>query len=103
MTGKKKSAKSIHLRTSLMWVSTTDLAKHRVRAIAHEQKWVTGNAETITSNVVANKFTSGRQWYQKGGLCGERIAPGIPDFADMSPLAAFIHILPPEQLDPCWS
>jgi len=27
------------------------------------------------------------------------IAPGNPDFADMSPLAASIHMMPPEQLD----
>ena len=50
-TGKKESAEPIDLRTSPMWVSTTDLAKHRVVAIAHEQKWVAGNAETITGNV----------------------------------------------------
>jgi len=34
-----------------MFVSTTDLAMHRVRAIAHQQKWVDGNAETIIGNV----------------------------------------------------
>jgi hypothetical protein len=93
-TGKKESAEPIDLRTSPMWVSTTDLAKHRVVAIAHEQKWVAGNAETITGNV-ADEPTSDRQWYQKG----ERIVPGNPNFADMSPLAAFVHMMPPEQLD----
>jgi hypothetical protein len=50
-TGKKKSAKPIDLWTSPMFVSTTDLAMHRVRAIAHQQKWVNGNAETIIGNV----------------------------------------------------
>ena len=59
-TGKKESAEPIDLRTSPMWVSTTDLAKHRVVAIAHEQKWVAGNAETITG-IVANEPTSDRQ------------------------------------------
>jgi hypothetical protein len=59
-TGKKKSDKPINLRTSPMWVSTTDLAKHRVVVIAHEQKWVAGNAETITGNV-ADEPTSDRQ------------------------------------------
>jgi hypothetical protein len=98
MTGKnKKSAKPIDLRTSPMWVSTTDLSMHRVVAIAHEQKWVAGNTETITGNV-ADEPTSDRQWYQKGPS-GERIAPGNPNFADMSPLAAFVHMMPPEQLD----
>ena len=38
-----------------MWVSTTDLAKHHVVVIAHEQKWVTGNAETITPIVNGTK------------------------------------------------
>ena len=97
-TGKnKKSAEPIDLRMSPMWVLTTDLAKHRVRAIAHDKKWVAGNAETITGNV-ADEPTSVRQWYQKG-LSGERIIPGNSDFADMSPLAAFVHMMPPEQLD----
>jgi len=96
-TGKKKSAEPIDLWTSPMFVSTTDLAMHRVRAIAHQQKWVDGSAETITGNV-ADEPTSGRQWYQKGPS-GKRIAPGNPDFADMSPLAAFVHMMPPEQLD----
>ena len=50
-TGKKKSAEPIDLRTSPMFVSTTDLAMHRIRAIAHQQKWVDGNAETIIGNV----------------------------------------------------
>jgi hypothetical protein len=96
-TGKKKSAEPIDLRMSPMWVSTTDLAKHRVVAIAHEQKWVVDNAETITGNV-ADEPMSDRQWYQKGPS-GERIAPGKPNFAGMSPLAAFVHMMPPEELD----
>jgi len=96
-TGKKKFAEPIDLRTLPMWVSTTDLAKHHVRAIVHQRKWVAGNAETIIGNV-ADEPTSGHQWYQKGPS-GKRIAPGNPDFADMSPLAAFVHMMPPEQLD----
>ena len=47
--------------------------------------------ETITGNV-ANEPMSDRQWYQKGPS-GERIAPGNPNFADMSPLAAFVHMM----------
>jgi hypothetical protein len=76
-TGKNtKSAKPIDLRTSPMWVSTTDLSMHRVVAIAHEQKWVAGNAEMITGSVT-DEPTSDRQWYQKGPS-DERIAPGTP-------------------------
>ena len=70
---------------------------HRVVAIAHEQKWVAGNTETITGNV-ADEPTSDRQWYQKGPS-GERIVPGNPNFADMLSLAALVHMMPPEQLD----
>jgi len=96
-TSKKKSVEPIDLQTSPMWVSTTNLVKHHVRAIAHQQKWVAGNAETIIGNV-ANEPTSSRQWHQKGPA-GKRVAPGNPDFADMSPLAVFIHMMPLELLD----
>ena len=41
------------------------LCQDRVMAIAHQQKRVAGNAETIIGNV-ADEPTSGRQWYQKG-------------------------------------
>jgi len=58
----KKGAEPIDLRTSPMWVSTTDLAKHRVMEIAHQQIGVAGNAETIIGNV-ADEPTSGCQWY----------------------------------------
>jgi hypothetical protein len=34
-----------------VWVVPTDGKKHRVMAIAHEQKWVTGIAATITGDV----------------------------------------------------
>ena len=59
--------------------------------------WVAGTAETIIGSL-ANEPTSGRQWYQKGPS-GKRIAPGNLDFADILPLAAFVHMMPPEQLD----
>ena len=52
-TGKKKSTEPFNLRTSPIWVSTTNLPKHRVRAIAHQQKWVAGNAERIIGNVAS--------------------------------------------------
>ncbi len=65
-----------------MWVKTTDCTSHCVVAIAHGQKWAVGNAATINGEV-PKEPSSGCQWYQKGPS-GERIAPGNPDFADMS-------------------
>jgi hypothetical protein len=81
-----------------MCVSTNDRKKHRVVAIAHEQKWVAGNAVTITGNV-ANKPMSNYQWTHKGPF-GKRIAPGNPEYGNMSPLQAFLHMMPPAQLAP---
>ena len=46
---------------------------------------------------ITDEPTSDRQWYQKGPP-SKRIAPGNPDFTDMSPLAAFIHMMLQEQL-----
>ncbi len=69
-----------------MWVSTTDLKKHRIVAIAHEQKWVLGNADTITGDV-ADEPSSNHQRSHKGPF-GERIAPGNPES-----LAMFRHPL----------
>jgi hypothetical protein len=51
-------------------------------AITHGQKWFVDNAVTINGNLT-NEPLSGCQWYQKA-LFGKRIAPGNPDFADMS-------------------
>jgi hypothetical protein len=95
LTGKKKSTKSINLWTLLMWVSTTNLKKHCVVAIAHKQKCVAGIAGTITGNV-PDEPLSNHQFYQKGPL-GKRIAPGIPEYMDMLPLKAFLHLMPPAQ------
>jgi hypothetical protein len=85
-TKKKKAAKPIDLRALPMWVLTTNLKKHCVMAIAHEQKWVIGNADTITGDV-ANEPSSNHQWSHKG-LFGGRIAPGNPES-----LAMFRHPL----------
>jgi hypothetical protein len=80
-TKKKKAAKPVNLCASPMWVLTTDLKKHRVVAIAHEQKWVVGNADTITGDV-ANEPSSNHQWSYKRPF-GERIA-GNPESLAMS-------------------
>jgi hypothetical protein len=60
-TKKKKAAEPVDLCTMPMWVSTNDTKKHCIVAIAHEQKWVAGDAGTITGDV-ANKPTSNYQW-----------------------------------------
>jgi hypothetical protein len=65
-------------------------------AIAHEQKWVSSNAGTITGNV-ADKPSSDHQWYQEG-LSGKRIMPGIPEYMGMLSLETFLHMMPPAQL-----
>jgi hypothetical protein len=96
-TSKKKAAKPINLCKTPQWVQTTDPAKHRVVAIAHEQKWVASNTETITGNVADEPYLSGCPW-SHNGPSGETIAPGDRDFEDMSPLEAFLHMMPPAQL-----
>ncbi len=94
-TKKKKATKPVDLRASPMWVSTTNLKKHCIVAIAHEQKWVVGNTDTITGDV-ANEPSSNHQWSHKG-LFGKRIVPGNPEYMDMSPLEAFLHMMLPAQ------
>jgi hypothetical protein len=64
-TGKKKSTEPINLQTLPMWVSTTNLKKHCIVAIAHEQKWVASDAGTITGNI-PDEPSSHHKWYQKG-------------------------------------
>ncbi len=65
-TKKKKAAKPVNLRALPMWVLTTDLKKHRNVAIAHEKKWVIGNADTITGDI-ANEPSS-KHHHKKGRL-----------------------------------
>ncbi len=84
-TKKKKAAKPINLRASPMWVLMTNLKKHCVVAIAHEQKLLVGK-DTITSDV-ADEPLSNHQWSHKGPF-GERITPGNPES-----LAMFRHPL----------
>ncbi len=96
VTKKKKAAKPVNLCALPMWVSTTNLKKHRVVAIAHKQKWVVGNADMITGDI-ANELSSNHQWSHKGPF-GKRIMPGNPEYMDMLPLKAFLHMMPPAQL-----
>jgi hypothetical protein len=95
-TKKKKASKPVDLHASPMWVSTTNLKKHCIVAIAHKQKWVVSNADTITGDV-ANEPSSNHQWSHKEPF-GKRIAPGNPEYIDMLPLKAFLHMMPPAQL-----
>ncbi len=93
---KKKASVSVDLREHPVWVVPTNGKKHRVVAIAHEQKWVAGVTAAITGDV-ADKHTSIHQWCHKDPFC-KRIAPGNPEYSIMSPLQAFLHMMPPTQL-----
>jgi len=93
---KKKASKTVDLREHPVWAVPTDDKKHRVVPIAHEQKWVAGFAATITGDVT-DEHTSIHQWFHKDQF-GERIAPGNPEHSIMSPLQAFLHMMPPAQL-----
>ncbi len=95
-TKKKKASESVDLCKNPVWVTSTDGKRHRVVAIAHEQKWVAGIAATITGDV-ADEHASIHQWCHKDPF-GERIAPGDPEHANMTPLQAFLHMMPPAQL-----
>ena len=94
---KKKATEPVDLCTTPMWSVTTNGGSHCIVAMAHKQKWIVGSDTTITGNV-ADEPLSSHQWHQKGPS-GERIAPGYPDFEDISPLDAFFHnMMPPEQI-----
>jgi hypothetical protein len=56
-TKKKKASKTVNLRENPVWVVPTDGKRHRVVAIAHEQKCVAGVAATVTVDV-ADEHTS---------------------------------------------
>ena len=79
-----------------MYVITKDGKKRCFVAISHGRKWVIGNSEMTTGNVV-NEPSADCQWYQKGPN-GNKIVPGNGDFEDMMPLKAFLPMMPPEQL-----
>ncbi len=95
-TKKKKTAEPVDLLAMPMWVLTINTKKHHVVAIAHEQKMVASNVATITGDV-ANEPTLNYQWSHKGPF-GKRIVPGNPEYGNMLPLQAFLHMMPPAQL-----
>ncbi|KAL3778102.1 hypothetical protein ACHAW5_004096 [Stephanodiscus triporus] len=78
-TKKKKASVSIDLREHPVWVVPTDGKKHRVVAIAHEQKWVAGVTATITGDV-ANEHTTIHQCH---GMSSEQYRwMLVDDFVD---------------------
>jgi len=87
---------SDHTAKNTVWVVPTDGKKHHVVTITHEQKWVAGVAAMITGDV-ADEHTSIHQWFHKDPF-SERIAPGNPEHSIMSPLQAFLHMMPLGQL-----
>ena len=95
-TKKKKASKPVDLSVMPMWVSMNDMKKHCIVAITHEQKWVAGDAATITGDI-ANEPTSNHQWSHKGPF-GKRIAPGNPAYNNMLSLQAYLHMMPLGQL-----
>jgi hypothetical protein len=55
----RRTAKPVNLHVTPLYSITTDTTRHRIVAIAHERRWVNGNAETITGDV-ASKPSSNR-------------------------------------------
>jgi len=76
---------------------TNDAKKHRFHAITHGRKWVAGNAATIFGSVSLGPSIDHR-WHQRCPLI-EMISPGNTEFEDMTPLEAFLLIMPPDQLE----
>ena len=64
--------------------------------IVHEQKWVAGSDRTITGDI-ADELVQ-LSGVPERAMSSERIVMGNLDFEDMSPLDAFLHMMPPEQL-----
>lgn len=97
-TGKRKSAEPVDLRATPLYSVDTECTRHRIVAISHERTWVAGDAKTIIGDIAGEPSPSNRRWYHIGPT-GERIGPNDRDFEDMSVLEAFLHMMPPEQLD----
>ena len=92
----KQASKSVNLCENPVWVVQTNGKRHRVVVIAHERKWVTGVAEAITGDVT-KEHPSIHQWCHKDPF-GKMIGPGNPEYSNMSPLQAFLHMMPTAQL-----
>jgi hypothetical protein len=76
---------------------TNDCLKHCVHAITHGRKWVTGNPNTITGSI-DHKPLSNYQWHQRCPL-GKKVFPGNSEFKNMTPLEAFLMMMPLDELD----
>jgi hypothetical protein len=76
---------------------TNNCMKHCVNAITHGRKWVTGNLRTITGSI-ANKPLSNHQWHKRCPL-SKKVFPGNSNFENMTPLEAFLMMMPPDELN----
>ncbi len=76
---------------------TNNCKKHHVHAITHGRKWVAGVAKTINRSI-AKEPSSNHRWHQ-WCLLGEKVFPGKSEFQDMTPLEAFLMMMPPDELD----
>ena len=79
------------------YVVTNDWKKNRVHAITHGRKWVAGDAKTINGSI-AKEPSSNHRWHQRCPL-GEKVFPGNREFQDMTPLEAFLMMMPLDELD----
>ena len=80
-----------------MYVVTNDCKKHHIDAITHGRKWVAGDAKTINGSI-AKEPLSNQRWHQRCPL-DEKVFPGNREFQDMTPLEAFLMMMPPDELD----
>ena len=80
-----------------MYVVTNDCKKHHIDAITHGRKWVAGDAKTINGSI-AKEPSSNHRWHQRCPL-GKKVFPGNREFQDMTPLEAFLMMMPPDELN----
>jgi hypothetical protein len=79
------------------YVVTNDCKKHCIHATTHGRKWVAGDA-TMINGSIAKEPSSNHRWHQRCPL-GEKVFPGNSEFQDMTPLEAFLMMMPPDELN----
>ncbi len=87
----------VNLFQFLTHLVTNNCKKHHVHAITHGRKWVAGDAKTINGSI-AKEPLSNHRWHPRCPLC-EKVFSGNREFQDMTPLEAFLMMMPPDGLD----